>query len=109
MGAYVTVNGKTVIVPMCDHHHQQEQPVDVFDYTFAVSAEVARTCGKLSFAELGLGALAGLPPHRFQVPVKVAGFLAGLINPPEPARTAAEEEDEVLPSWSRGGKRNGAW
>lgn len=93
VGAQVAANGKAVIIPMCDLHNQQDQAIDVFDYSFAVSADIARTCGKRSLAELGFDALAEIPPHRFQASAKVAGFLAGLTVHAEPASVEHAAED----------------
>jgi hypothetical protein len=107
VGAHVSANGKAVIVPMCERHDQQQHPVDVFDYAFAVSAELARTCGKQSLVELGLSALAGIPPHRFQAPVRVAGFITGLTTQNEAVRTETPEELAEASGALGGIKRHG--
>lgn len=76
VGALVSVNGKSLIIPMCERHHQQRYPVDVYDHTLGVSADEMKTCARPSLAELGLAGLSGMPMHRFQAPTQVASSLS---------------------------------
>lgn len=91
VGSHVSVDGKTVVIPMCERHFHQDYPVDVYEHTVGVSADLAKTCAKPTLVELGLGALAGIPPHRYQAPLGVAGSLSNKqVLQAQPADAVAE-------------------
>lgn len=91
VGSHVSVNGKPLIIPMCERHHQQSYPLDVYDHTLGVSADELKTCARPSLADLGLSSLSNLPMHRFQAPAGVASSLAGHGAESDAAPTEGEE------------------